>query len=261
MFKKPREPSVRGIMYSSFFIGLMISIIKEVPSNITEILLLMLSGVAFATQFLLFTYINEALQKREYRHLIKPLIIIMLPYILPFLSGKWVYVMAVLAIKGVLFISTGLSVSENTRGGIFSYLMGTALITTPYLDPPAYLGINYIEIYYLWILVATYYTSTSYYIESRLAFREIKPIHPFLSWIWIIPAIYILYPTPYIFLPLIEPTIKQAMNLIKNTKVNKGPDIIKMGREEMRRGYLFTLLLITSFLLSNIDGLKYVNLI
>jgi len=261
MFKKPREPSVRGIMYSSFFLGLTLTIIKTSPSNIMEFILLAGSGIAFATQFLLFTYINEAVQKREYKRIIKPLAIITLPYILPLLAGRWIHILAVMILKGVLFILTGLSVEENARRSIFSYLMGTALITTSYLEPPIYLGVNYMEIYYLWILVATYYTSTSYYIESRLSFREIKPIYPLLTWIWIIPIIYILYPTPFIFIPLIEPTIKQVRNIIKNIKVEKGADIVRMGKEEMRRGYLFTILLIISFLLSNIESLKYVNLI
>ena len=261
MFKKPREPSVRGIMYSSFFLGLVLSLIKGVPTSVFKILLIIFSVTAFATQFLLFTYINEVVQKREYRHLIRPLVIILLPYLVPFLVGRWTYTLAVLAIKGMLFILTGLSIDGATRKSIFSYLMGTVLITTPYLDPPIFLGIDYMEIYYLWILVATYYTSTSYYIESRLAFREIKPIYPLLTWIWIIPTIYALYPTPYIFIPLVEPTIKQVINALSNKKVEKGLDIIKMGRMEMRRGYLFTILLIISYILSNSTGLKYVNLI
>ncbi len=248
-------------MYSSFFLGLMLSIIKATPNNLTEILLLILSGIAFATQFLLFTYINEAVRKRKYKRLVRPLMIISLPYLIPFLANKWLYISVALSIKGLLFILTGISTERNSRGGIFSYLMGTALITTPYLDPPAYIGLNYMEVYYIWILVATYYTSTSYYIESRLGFREVKPIYPLLTWIWIIPTIYTLYPTPYIFIPLIEPTIKQIRNVIRNTKVKKGQDIVRMGREEMRRGYLFTVLLLISFILSNIEGLEYVNLI
>lgn len=139
---------------------------------------------------------------------------------------------------------------------MFSYLIGTTLITTVYLDPPAFTGIATYEVFLIWILVATYFTATSYYIESRLGFREVSPLKPLLSWIWVIPTIFILYGNPFILFSTVEPTIKFIRNIVRNEKVIKASDIVSMGRMEMKRGYLFTLLIIISILLGELTKLN-----
>lgn len=248
MFRLPKEPSVRGIMYSSYTLGVILSVLAIYEVNLLSLLGTTLSFITFLLQLMLYSYVNERLKQKRYTDLIRSLSIFLPLYLYVITLVNMFLGVLLLTLKIILLFFIGIPYRRDVNN-IVSYLVGTILITTVYLEPPVFLGATTIEIYIVWVLIATYFTSTSYYIESKLAFRDVKPIYPFLSWIWIIPFTYLLHPNPFILIATVEPTIKHIMNICRNVKVSKGVDIIKMGRLEMKRGYLFVILIIISIAL------------
>lgn len=250
MFRLPREPSVRGIMYSSYALGVIAALVLYGGDfSIYSLYLIGLSFISFILQLTLFSHVNECIKISGYGKLITPLTLMLAPYIIATIFIDLRLIISLLALKSSLFTPTViLHRGYSNNSSIFSYLIGTTLITTVYLDPLLFMNILNPKPYFIWVILAAYFTSTSYYIESKLEFRDINPIHPFLSWIWIIPLTYFIHPTPFILVALVEPTLKHLMNIIRHRKVGRGPEIVRMGRMELRRGYLFIMLLVIGLL-------------
>jgi len=79
-------------------------------------------------------------------------------------------------------------------------------------------------------------------VESRLAFRDIKPHVALYVWI---PAVALTAPLwPAAFIAAAEPTYKFAANI----KYSRYQDIARMGRRELARGVIFTALLAVLYL-------------
>jgi len=85
-----------------------------------------------------------------------------------------------------------------------------------------------------------YHAATAYYVESRLAFRDVKPHVALYVWI---PAVALTAPLwPAALIAAAEPTYKFAAN-IKRSIYSRYQDIARMGRQELARGAIFTALL------------------
>jgi hypothetical protein len=82
-----------------------------------------------------------------------------------------------------------------------------------------------------------YHVATAYYVESRLAFRDVEPHVALYVWI---PAVALTAPLwPAALIAAAEPTYKFAANI----KYSRYQDIARMGRRELARGAIFTALL------------------
>ena len=78
--------------------------------------------------------------------------------------------------------------------------------------------------------------ATAYYVESRLAFRDVKPHVALYVWI---PAVALTAPLwPAALIAAAEPTYKFAANI----KYSRYQDMTRMGRRELARGAIFTAL-------------------
>jgi hypothetical protein len=77
--------------------------------------------------------------------------------------------------------------------------------------------------------------ATAYYVESRLAFRHVKPHVALYVWI---PAVALTAPT-WPAAPAAEPIYKFAADI----KYSRYQDIARMGWWELARGAIFTVLL------------------
>ncbi len=258
IFRKPPEPSVRGIMYSCFTVGIVASVIDGYIFEPYLLIPLSLAILSFILQFMLFSFVNESFKRGKYRRIIAPLAIISLPYILAAIYGDLLLVIILIIFKAILLLLTGLPYRVNPDN-MLSYLIGTLLITTVYLDPPVFLTNISPDTIIIWVILATYFTSTSYYVESRLAHREVNPIYPFITWIWLIPISILLNPNILFLIAMVEPTIKHIYNIFNNVKFSKAVDIVRMGRMEMRRGYLFISLIILGIILEQFINLNIVE--
>jgi hypothetical protein len=82
-----------------------------------------------------------------------------------------------------------------------------------------------------------YHVATAYFVESRLAFRDVKPHVALYVWI---PAVALTAPLwPAALIAAAEITYKFAANI----KYSRYQDIARMGRRELARGAIFTVLL------------------
>jgi hypothetical protein len=84
-----------------------------------------------------------------------------------------------------------------------------------------------------------YHVATAYYVESRLAFRDVKPHVAPCVWIPAVALTAPLWPAA----PAAEPTYKFAANIKRYIKYSRYQDIARMGRRELARGAIFTALL------------------
>jgi len=83
--------------------------------------------------------------------------------------------------------------------------------------------------------------ATAYYVESRLALRDVKPHVALYVWI---PAVALTAPLwPAALIAAAEPTYKFAANIKRNIKYSRCQDTARLGRRELARGAIFTALL------------------
>jgi hypothetical protein len=91
-----------------------------------------------------------------------------------------------------------------------------------------------------------YHVATAYYVESRLAFRDVK-LHVAL-YVWI-SAVALTAPLwPAALIAAAEPTYKFTANIKRNIRYSRYQDIARMGRRELARGAIFTALLAVLYL-------------
>jgi hypothetical protein len=86
-----------------------------------------------------------------------------------------------------------------------------------------------------------YHVATACFVESRLAFRYVKPHVALYVWIPAVALTALLWPAALI--AAAEPTYKFAANIKRNIKYSRYQDIARMGRRELARGVIFTALL------------------
>lgn len=83
-----------------------------------------------------------------------------------------------------------------------------------------------------------YHVATAYYVESRLAFRDVKPHVALYVWI---PAVDLTAPLwPAAPIAAAETTYKFAADIKKNIKYSRCQDTARLGRREPARGAIFT---------------------
>jgi hypothetical protein len=94
--------------------------------------------------------------------------------------------------------------------------------------------------YLLYLLFAGYHVATAYYVESRLAFRNVKP--HIVLYVWASVAVFAALLWPSTLLASAEPLYK-FLNVKSNVKYSRYEDIAKMGWKELARSAFFTALL------------------
>ena len=240
MLRIPSEPSVIGIMVLSFLAGILIG-------GFSMDYFLGLSLIAFTIHLLTFSHIQDIFRARGFRYLPLPLTLNTIPYILGMALGRQ-SILLPMVIGGGVFTTYSILVYRHGYRYYPAILVGTLLITTQFLVAKGFNsidGIILVEDVLIWIYLAGYYTSTAYYVESRLVFRDVPPINPFILWIAsstpIVIYIYSLIPS------YIEPTVKHLANIFRNVKYSGAREIRRMGWIEMVRSLIFTILLITGY--------------
>jgi hypothetical protein len=83
-----------------------------------------------------------------------------------------------------------------------------------------------------------YHVAATYYVESRLALRDVKPYAALYVWI---PAVALAAPLwPAALIAAAEPTYKFAADIKRNIKYSRCQDTARLGRRELARGAIFT---------------------
>jgi hypothetical protein len=178
---------------------------------------------------------------KNYYNSIKGLGLNLIPFIIAIINGRIEILYSLLIKSSILTVLLFLNYVRGPND-ISTYLIGTALITTTLTDTVGFLGVFNIEIFLIWIYIMIYYVSTSYYVESRLTFRDVPPYKPLI--LWIIPAIIVAILNKALILSVFEPTIKHLWNTVKNIKLRRVNDIRWMGRLELIRSIIFTALIV-----------------
>ncbi len=108
-----------------------------------------------------------------------------------------------------------------------TYALGNLLPAVPALFAPAVAGKSFnSDILVFWFLLAYYEAIGAAYVETKLAFRRFPRKYPLIAWL---PAFVVVLYNPYLFLALIEPTVRLVMNLRDTTYVAKIDDIKGLG--------------------------------
>jgi len=143
------------------------------------------------------------------------------------------------AIGLLLFASYAVLMHRGRRRTVEGIVTGTAFLSSTILLAKA------IVIHQLALRASSmfvgYHVATAYYVESRLAFRDVKPHVALYVWI---PAVALTAPLwPAALIAAAEPTYKFAANIKRNIKYSRYQDIARMGRRGLARGAIFTALL------------------
>jgi len=91
------------------------------------------------------------------------------------------------------------------------------------------------------------HVATAYYVESRLAFRDVRP-HTAL-YIWAPVAAFVVFLWLHLLIAVVEPSYKFLANVRSNVKYSRHEDIVKMGWRELARACLFTAVLAVAYYL------------
>ncbi|AET32228.1 hypothetical protein [Pyrobaculum ferrireducens] len=226
----PREKSVLGILTFSYLLALATSI----PPSLVG---LALFSIAYVTHLLTFDAIFYG---RGWLRIGALLALNVAPYVLYLsIDGGDFAVYGV----GALLMSAYLWLMKTGRGrSVPGVVVGTALLSYVFILGKAMLVHNVAtRDVALAAFFVGYHVATAYYVESRLAFRSVSPIWPFITWVATLAVTLPLW--ELLVIPAVEPTVKFTRNLVRNTKVSRHGDIVKMGWRELGRSAVLTLLL------------------
>jgi hypothetical protein len=92
-----------------------------------------------------------------------------------------------------------------------------------------------------YLLFVGYHVATARYVESRLAFRNVRPHMALYAWAPVAVFAALLWPST--LLASAEPLYKFLKNVKSNVKYSRHEDIAKMGWREFARSAFFTALL------------------
>lgn len=238
----PRERSVIGILLLAFVLAVM----TAWPPNVQGSLIV---AVALVVHLLTFDVAFE----RAHRELSKALLIIVLnaaPYMLGYMLF-WRFPLMELAVGSATVLAYLASTLRWGYRAIPAVLTGTALLTVSYLlamplmDGAAVSrGVHYA----VWALYALYNISVALYVESRLAFRNVRPVTalmPLTVALLIGAALH-----PAVLIAFVEPIIKTVRNIANNVRYSSLDEIKRMGKLEALRSALFVAVLGLSVVLT-----------
>jgi len=227
----PREKSVVGILTSSYLLAVATSLPRLTP------LPLAVAAAAYLLHLLTFDSVFYARSPMQFYSLTA---LNFLPYLAAAALGWWS--LPAYAIGLLLFASYAVLMHRGRRRTVEGIVTGTALLSSTILLAKA-IVIHQLALrdYLLYVLFVGYHVAAAYYVESRLAFRDVKPHVALYVWI---PAVALTAPLwPAALIAAAEPTYKFAANIKRNTKCSRYQDIARMGRRELARGAIFTALL------------------
>ncbi|MEZ0248180.1 MAG: hypothetical protein ABWJ97_02800 [Thermoproteus sp.] len=229
----PREKSVFGILTFSLILALAGAAPKIAPLGAA------LAVVAYVLHIATFDPIFDTILRPKPKTW--ALVAANLaPYAASIVLGLWSP--PAFALAALIFASYMALAARRLARSVEGVVLGTAMLSSIFLlaksmaDPSLTL-----YDYAVYALFVGYHVATAYYVESRLAFREVSPWTPLAAWI---PAVALAAAArPLLLVAAIEPTAKFAYNIAKNVKYRTARDISKMGWREMARSALLTVIL------------------
>ena len=227
----PREKSVVGILTSSYLLAVATSLPRlALPP-------LALATLAYLLHLFTFDLVFYAKSPTQFYTLTA---LNFLPYLAAAALGWWS--LPAYAVGLLFFVLYAVFMHRGRGRSVEGVVTGTALLSSTILLVKAIVAHQMVlRDYLLYLLFVGYHAATACYVESRLAFRNVKP-HVAL-YIWT-PAVALTAPFwPAALIAAAEPTYKFAANVKKNVKYSHYQDIAKMGWQEMARDAVFTTLL------------------
>ncbi|MEM4650234.1 MAG: hypothetical protein QW086_00235 [Pyrobaculum sp.] len=227
----PREKSVLGILTFSYLLAVATSLPYLSP------LPLALATLAYLLHLFTFDPVFYAKTPRQFYALTS---LNFLPYIAAAALGWW---NPITYAVGLLFFVSYATLMHRGRGrSVEGVVTGTALLSSTFLLVKAVVTHQLgPKDYLLYLLFVGYHVATAYYVESRLAFRNVKP-HMAL-YVWAPVAVFAALLWPSTLLASAEPLYKFLKNVKSNVKYSRYEDITKMGWKELARSAFFTALL------------------
>lgn len=225
----PREKSVMGILTFSLLLASVNSWPEVRPG-----------GLALAlTAYLLhlFTF-DDIFYRRLDRRAAALIALNLTPYLAAAYLGYWWTPAFSIAALFAAYLYLALKGRGRSVEGV---MVGTAMLASTYLLYKSMISYITPKDLVVYLLVAGYHVATAYYVESRLAFRQISPVAPLYVWTPVVStaALY----NPAFLIAAAEPTAKFIYNAWKNVKISNYREIVKMGWRELARSALFVSLL------------------
>ncbi|RFA97125.1 hypothetical protein [Pyrobaculum aerophilum] len=234
----PREKSVLGILTFSYLLAVATSLPPQ------SLLGAVLFTVAYATHLLTF---DPIFYGRKWSRIIALLGINTAPYLISmaFDRGDFVvYGAGALLLAAYLWLMR-IGLGRSVQGVI----IGTALLSYTFIIGKAMLMHSIaLKDVALALFFIGYHVSTAYYVESRLAFRKVSPLWSSAAWLLTLATTLPLWWA--LVIPALEPSVKFLLNTVKNVKVSRHEDIVKMGWRELARSALLTALLGAAYYLA-----------
>lgn len=227
----PREKSVVGILTFSYLLAVATSL------QVSELLPLALATLAYLLHLSTF---DMVFYSRSFVRFYSLAMLNFLPYIAAAALGWWEP--AAYAIGLFFFVAYAVLMHTGRGRTVAGVVTGTALLSSTFLLVKA-IAAHQLEPrdYLLYLLFVGYHVATAYYVESRLAFRNVKPHAALYVWIPAAALAAALWPPSAV--AALEPTYKFLANVRRNVKYSRYEDITKMGWREFARSALFTALL------------------
>lgn len=168
----------------------------------------------------------------------------LLPYFGAIALGLWNPI--AFAIAATMFLTYTALALRGLARSVPGVVAGTAMLSSIFLLAKAMASSSISPYdYAVYALFVGYHVATAYYVESRLAFRKTSPLTPFIPWT---PAVAIaVFVRPLLAVAAVEPTVKFAVNVVKNVKYKTAREISKMGWRELARSALLTAILIALY--------------
>jgi len=227
----PREKSVVGILTLGYLLAVATSLRLLRPAPLA------LATAAYLLHLFTFDAIFYARSGSRFYLLAA---VNFLPYLAAAVLGWW---NATAYVVGLVLFAAYAALLHLGRGrAVEGVVVGTALLASIFLLVKAII-MQQLEFrdYLLYLLFVGYHVATAYYVESRLAFRDVRP-HTAL-YIWTPVAAFAVFLWPYLLIAVAEPFYKFLINVRSNVKCSRHEDIVKMGWRELARASLFTVVL------------------
>jgi len=227
----PREKSVLGILTFSYLLAVATSLKVLSPAPLA------LATAAYLLHLFTFDMVFYAPNKARFYFLT---VFNFLPYLAAAALGWWNPV--AYAVGLIFFVAYTVLMHLGRGRAVEGVVTGTALLASLFLVVKAITAQQLgPRDYLIYALFTTYPVATAYYVESRLAFRDVKP-HTALR-IWTPVAVFVALLWPPSLLASAEPFYKFLKNIKTNVKYSQYVDIVKMGWRELARSALFTTIL------------------
>jgi uncharacterized membrane protein YecN with MAPEG domain len=230
--RRPREPSVIGIM--------LFSVLLVLATSDPPIEIIVVSMLTLVLHMLSFDLGFDAARRRDVKTLLAVAAVNISPYgLVAAAKGFTMYIPgAVLALLLLLLATTAYWVNPKSP---WAYVVGSIVPTLPALSIISTYLLD-TRLIILWAFYAVYVVATAAYIESRLPYRNYNPWISTALWALAIPLAYTY--NPPLLIATIEPTIRYIHNSVRGPfKVSRN-EIKKLGKKELSNMTLFSFLTI-----------------